>query len=347
MKTPWLVIRSQRWPISLRFNRKLPGLLLLLGLLVLLATVISVGYGEYEISPLAVTKILLGFADVDSTDAFTIYTLRLPRILLAFLVGVGFAIAGTIIQGITQNPLAAPGIIGVNAGASLAAVILLVLVPNAPVYALPLAAFLGAFIVTILIYLLAWKDGSSSQRLILVGVGFSLIATALTNILTTFGPIELVSQALFWLTGSVYGSSWEDVFTLLPWISIFGFFSFSLASELNTLSLGDEIACSLGAHLEWHRGILVFISVALSGAAVAAAGSIGFVGLMTPHLARQLVGPRHQELLPTAALLGGLLVVLADAIGRLLFMPIELPCGVVTAAIGAPYFLYLFIQKLS
>jgi iron complex transport system permease protein len=286
----------------------------------------------------------LGSQTSNGDYAFIINTLRLPRTIVAFLVGVGLAIAGTITQGITRNPLAAPEIIGVNAGATLAAVSLLVLLPNAPVSLLPFAAFVGALTVAILIYLLAWQGGSSPIRLILVGIGFDLIVGALTDIMITFGDIDTVSQALVWLAGSVYGRTWSQVMALIPWIIIFGLMALLLTRELNTLNLGDEVARGLGSQVEWQRGLLLLTSVALAGASIATAGAVGFVGLMAPHLGRQLVGASHEGLLPVSAMMGGMLVVIADLLGRVLFAPLELPCGIITAAIGAPYFVYLLIQ---
>jgi iron complex transport system permease protein len=306
--------------------------------------VISVSYGEYPISTLDVVKTLLGLPTSNQDYAFVINTLRLPRTIVAFLVGVGLAIAGTITQSITRNPLAAPEIIGVNAGATLAAVSLLVLLPNAPVSLLPFAAFGGALTVALLIYLLAWQGGSSPIRLILIGIGFDLIVGALTDIMITFGDIDTVSQALVWLAGSVYGRTWSQVMALIPWIMIFGLMALLLTRELNTLNLGDEVARGLGSQVEWQRGLLLLTSVALAGASVATAGAVGFVGLMSPHLGRQLVGASHEGLLPVSAMIGGMLVVIADLLGRVLFAPLELPCGIITAAIGAPYFVYLLIQ---
>jgi len=304
----------------------------------------SVSYGESAIAPLDVVKTLFGIKTANPNDAFVIFVLRLPRILTALLVGVGLAIAGTLTQGITRNPLAAPSIIGVNAGASLAAVTLLILLPNTPPAALPFAAFGGAIAVSLLIYLFAWQGGSSPLRLILVGVGFSLIGGAFTNILIALGQVNRANQALVWLAGSVYGRTWEQVLALFPWIAIGGILAFCWARELNVLHLGDETARGLGSRVERQRGFLLLLAAALAGASVATAGTIGFVGLMAPHLARQLVGPTHEELLPTAALLGGTMVVLADLLGRVLFAPLELPCGTIAAIIGAPYFLYLLIR---
>ena len=181
--------------------------------------------------------------------------------------------------------------------------------------------------------------------MILVGVGLSAIAPALSSLLITFGEIDSVTEALIWLAGSVYGRSWEQVWFLLPWSIVLVPLSFLLARHLNALNLGDDIARGLGSSVERQRGLLLLIAIALVGASVAAAGTIAFVGLIAPHLGRQLVGSAHEGLLPTAALMGGAIVVLADLLGRVLFAPIELPCGVVTAAVGAPYFLYLLVRR--
>mgnify|MGYP006425364537 FL=1 len=345
MKSPWLVIRLQSVPLSFRINRRVPMVLMISAIVILLAMVISVSYGEYPVPLLATVKTILGLETTNADYEFIIRTLRLPRTLVAFCVGVGLAIAGSITQGITRNPLAAPNIIGVNAGASLAAVTLLVIFPTTPIFFLPIAAFLGGLTVAILIYLLAWKGGSSPVRLILVGIGLNLIASALTNLMITFGNINNVSQALVWLTGSVYGRSWEQLFTFLPWLIVFGLLALGMTRELNALSLGDEVARGLGSAIEWRRGILLLTSVALASASVATAGAIGFVGLMSPHLSRQLVGGTHEGQLPTAAMMGGMLVVIADLLGRMLLAPTELPCGLITAAVGAPFFVYLLIRK--
>ncbi|NEQ82406.1 MAG: iron ABC transporter permease [Moorea sp. SIO2I5] len=341
----WLVIRSNQFPISFRLNRRVPGLLLILVILTLVTLIISVSYGEYSIPLLDVVRTVLGLQTNNTDYAFIVNTLRLPRTLVALLVGVALAIAGTITQGILRNPLAAPGIIGINAGAALAAVTLIIVAPNISVSVLPIAAFMGGLTVFMLIYLLAWNGGSSPIRLVLVGIGFSLMTTAITNILVTFGNINRVSQALVWLAGSVYGRSWNEVNTLLPWVIMLIPVAIVMARDLNVLNLGDDIARGVGSPLEWRRGLLLVTSVALAGAAVATAGTVGFVGFIAPHIARRLVGPSHEGLLLTAAMTGGLLVVVADLIGRSLFAPIELPCGLITSAIGAPYFLYLLIQK--
>lgn len=340
---PWLSIRPKRFPISFRVDRRVPIVLVALALLALVSLVVNVSQGEFPVPSLEVVKTILGLP-ANPDYAFVINTLRLPRALVALLVGMGLAIAGTILQGLTRNPLAAPEIIGINSGASLVAVAFITLLPEMPVALLPVAAFLGGLGAAIAIYLLAWNQGSSPVRLILVGIGLTAFTSALTSLMITFGEINAVSQALIWLTGSVYGRSWAHLWPLLPWLIIFIPLSLVLARDLDTLNLGDNLAQGLGNRVEWTRGVLLLSTVALAGASVATAGTIGFVGLMAPHLSRQLVGPSHTGLLPVAALTGACIVELADLAGRLLFAPIELPCGVITAIIGAPYFLWLLYR---
>jgi iron complex transport system permease protein len=340
---PWLSIRPRRFPVSFRVDRRVPAVMVVLAAITLLSLIFNISQGEYPVPPLEVVKTLLGFP-ASPDYAFVVNTLRLPRALVALLVGVGLATAGTILQGITRNPLAAPEIIGINSGASLVAVALIVLFPQVGVEWLPSAAFLGASGAAITIFLLAWNGGSSPIRLILVGVGLTALTGALTTLMITFGEINAVSQALMWLTGSVYGRSWQHLWSLLPWLAVFLPLSLLLARDLDTLNLGDSLAQGLGSRVEWSRCLLLLCAVALAGASVATAGNVGFVGLMAPHLGRQLVGPSHAGLIPVAALIGACIVELAEIVGRLAFAPIELPCGVITAVIGAPYFLWLLYR---
>jgi iron complex transport system permease protein len=345
IRSNWLILGIPQLSLVLRFNRRVPAILLLLALAILAVLICAVSFGNYVVPPLEVVRLLLGLSPSNADYTFIVMTLRLPRALVALLVGMALGVAGTITQGILRNPLAAPGIIGINAGAALAAVIVIIVLSSAPIALLPPAAFLGGLIVFGCIYLLAWNRGSSPTRLVLVGIGFSLMTVAITNILVTFGNINNVSQALVWLAGSVYGRTWEQVWGLLPWLVVLVPVAILLGRDLNVLHLGDEVARSVGSAVEWRRGALLVTSVALAGAAVASAGTIGFVGFIAPHIARRFVGPSHTGLIPTAALTGGLLVLGADLLGRSLFAPIELPCGLVTSAIGAPYFLYLMIRK--
>ena len=332
-------------PNSILGNLPVARVLLLLLLFTLAVLGMSLSLGNYPVPPVDIVKAVLGLPTQDPESAFVVVTLRLPRVLISWLVGVGLATAGAILQGLTRNPLADPGIVGVNAGAALAAVTLIVLFPAVPTMYLPFAAFGGAFIVGCLIYLLAGTGEKSPLRLVLVGVALAAIMGAFTTLMLTFGQITDVTRALVWLAGSVAGKSWEQVWQLLPWIVVFVPFALLLTRELDTLQLGDAVAKGLGSRVTWQRSKLLLLSVALAGSSVAIAGTIGFVGLMAPHLARRLVGSIHKNLLPVAALIGGLLVAAADFLGRTLFSPIELPCGLLTAALGAPYFIYLLYQR--
>ncbi len=349
MQQPWLIIRPNRLPLSFRLDRRVP-LVLLAALVVTLAVmVVNIGVGEYPIAPLDVIKTVLHLPTDNNDYNFIVNILRLPRMLVAALVGLALGIAGTIMQGLTRNPLASPDILGISAGAGLVAVTLMVVFQDVPSGVIPLAAFGGALLIAVLIYLLAWRaqgaPGDSPLRLILVGIGLGAVTGALTTLLITFGDIYDVQRALIWLTGSVYARSWDEFGALLPWVLVFAPLAFLLARDLNTLNLGEEVARGLGTRVAWQRGLLLLTAVALAGATVAAAGTIGFVGLMAPHIGRRLVGPDHIGLLPTAGVIGALMVVAADLVGRTLFAPIELPCGLITAAVGAPFFIYLLWQQ--
>ena len=340
---PWFSVRLRRFPISFRIDRRTPLMLIILVGIGLVALIINVSQGEYPVPPLEVLKTIVGLP-ANPEYAFVINTLRLPRALVALLVGLGLGAAGTLSQGLARNPLAAPSIIGINSGASLVAIIFIVAFPGLPIAWLPVAAFVGGVGVAIAIYLLAWNNGSSPVRLILIGIGITTLTASCTSLMVTFGNIYDVSQALVWLTGSVYGRSWEQLWPLLPWLIVFLPLSMVLARDLDTLNLGDNLAQGLGSRVEWTRSVLLLCTVALAASAVATAGTIGFVGLMAPHLSRRFVGPSHAGLLPVSALTGACLVELADLAGRLLFAPIELPCGLITAVIGAPYFLWLLYR---
>lgn len=344
MKFDW-VIRLQGLPVSLRFDHRVPLVLVSFIIIGIIAMVVSVSQGEYPITLFDAAKRVLGINTGNPDHAFVINYLRLPRTLVAAMVGVALAVSGCIFQGLTRNPLADSGIIGLNSGASLAAVTVIVLFPSTPSFSIPLSAFAGALIFAVLIYVLAWDRGSSPIRLILIGIGLGAIGSAFTSLIITFGEIYDVNQALVWLAGSVYGKTWEQVYSLVPWLLIGLPLVLVLSRHLNALNLGDDIAKSLGSQVEWERALLATLGVALAAASVANAGMISFVGLIAPHIGRQMVGGNHQGLIPVSGIIGGTMVLLADLLGRILFAPIEIPCGVVTAIIGAPYFLYLLIRN--
>ena len=338
------VIRPRGGRVSLLLDPRAALAFVALGVVAFAGVVANVGVGEYPIPPLDVIQALFGVGSGDGNYGFIVNVLRLPRALAAVLVGAALAVSGALLQGLTRNDLAAPDIVGINAGAGLAAVTLIVVFPSVSAAYVPPAAFGGALAVALLLYALAWRGSSSPTRLVLIGVGLSSVATALTLFMITFGEIYQASQALVWLSGSVYGRSWEQVLTLLPWLMVFLPLAFLRFRHLNVLNLGDGVAKGLGSRVEVERGLLVLASVALAASAVATAGTIAFVGLMAPHIARRLVGPAHGGLLPVSAMTGGAMVVLADLLGRTLFAPTEIPCGIVTAVGGAPFFLYLLYR---
>jgi iron complex transport system permease protein len=315
----------------------------------LLGMIINMGIGQFPIAPLDVVKTLLGLDTGNPQHVFIVLTLRLPRMLVAWMVGVALGVAGTLVQGLTRNPLASPDLTGVTAGASLAVVSVFVLWPNLPYGALALAAFGGGVAAALLLYLLAWRNrdgqgGDSPMRLILVGIGLSAVLGALISFMITFAQINVVERAMVWLSGSVYASDWEDVRGLLLWLVIGVPLAWLGARDLNALNLGEDLARGLGVRVVVQRGWLLLLAVGLSAAVTVAAGAIGFVGLLAPHITRKLVGPRHEGAIPLAGLVGGLVVVLSDLVGRVVVAPAELPVGLMVALVGAPFFLYLLWQ---
>ncbi|MFZ3590050.1 FecCD family ABC transporter permease [Bacillus sp. DJP31] len=342
-------IRLPKGTISLLLDRKASTIIGLLFIGLLLVMTISTGMGEMKLSPLQVINALFG--NGTKIETLVVTSFRLPRILIALFVGVSLAVAGAILQGLIRNPLASPDIIGLTGGASVAVVAFLAIYSDKSnsltisIQWLPVGAFVGATVVALLVYLLSWKNGVSPMRLVLVGIGISALAQAITTLFMIMGPIYQASQANIWLTGSVYGSTWENVRILAPWTFLLLIITFVLSRILNIQELGEELATSVGSRVQRERLFLLLVATGLTGGAVAFGGAIGFVGLMAPHIARKLVGSAFGALLPVSALIGGMLVVVADLIGRIIFAPIEVPAGVFTAAIGAPYFVYLLYKS--
>lgn len=273
-----------------------------------------------------------------------LFHLRLPRLLVALFAGASLAASGLLLQGVVRNPLAGPEIIGITSGAGLGAVFVLVILPNAPVEAVPIAAFIGAYVAFGCVYLAAWQGGVSPARLALVGIAVSAFCSAGINLLVAIAKLR-VAQALVWLVGSTYARTWEQLWRLLPWFLILLPLAWLISRWLDLMALGEDLPRTLGLSLEKARLISVAIAVGLAATAVSTVGTISFVGLLAPHAARLLVGSRHRQLLPIAAILGAILVTLADSIGRIVLAPREMPSGLVTALIGAPYFLWLLYRN--
>lgn len=340
----WITIRGRRH--SFQVDRRTVMMVILLFLANLAAVIICVGLGSKTISPFTVISAFFGNAD--SSDSMIIFSLRMPRVLIAVMVGSALAVSGALLQGIVRNPLTSPDIIGISGGASLGTVIFILYFSHISIRFMPLSAILGAFGAAFLIYLFAYRKGITPLRLVLIGIGMATALTAFTYMLiltSSFTPTAVAVKAFTFMTGSIYGVSWErDVKALLPWIIVLFPIALIYARHLNVQELGDEVATSVGSSVQVKRTILLIISVALAGAAVSIGGAINFIGLMAPHIARKLVGPSYGGVIPVSALIGSLVLLLSDLVARVAFIPLDIPAGVFTAAIGAPFFIYLLYR---
>lgn len=321
-------------------------LILLLSLAVIVAFVASLSMGNASVS---ITQAISDFFhQQDSLHQTVVWNIRLPRVLLALLVGATLGMAGAAMQGFLRNPLAEPGILGVSSGAALGAVLVLYFgLATSVWFVLPVAAIVGAMIALILVYLLAGFR-SSILSLILAGVAINAIAGAMIAVALNFAPsLFAMQEIIFWLMGSLANRNINHVviatpFILIGWILLLGRYRF-----LNALSLGEQTAASLGFYPQRERNLLLTGLALCVGAAVAVSGSIGFVGLVVPHLLRPLVGHQPGKLLLASALGGALLVLSADMLVRLFDTARELKLGVVTSLLGGPFFLALILKTRS
>ncbi|UQZ37061.1 iron ABC transporter permease [Paenibacillus sp. PK3_47] len=320
----------------------------LLAVFIVAMFIVSMNTGIVRLSPSEVLHTLLG--EGTQQQKLILFDFRLPRIVISLLIGAGFAVSGCILQSLSRNALAEPSTLGINAGAGFAVIIFISFVPASSagtILGLPLLALLGATLTAALIYVLAYRreDGLSPTRLILIGIAVGAGIYAFQMILSLRLDPQNFQFVAIWLAGKIWGGDWRFVLALLPWVAILIPFAFYKSRVLNVLNLGDQTSAGLGVPVEKQRLMLLAAAVALSGACVAVSGGIGFVGLIAPHLARRLVGPKHQILLPASALVGALLLLTADTIGRWILQPSEIPTGIVVALIGAPYFLYLLARS--
>ncbi len=304
-------------------------------------TVFSILYGLVLGSvSIPITKVWDALTHNGTTmDSQIVWNLRLPRILTGLLVGACLAVSGALLQGLMKNPLADPGIIGVSAGAGLVAVIMMVLFPTM-IYLLPLGAFIGALLATVIIYTVAWQGGISPVRMVLAGIAInSLLGAVMSCIMILYS--DRVQSVLPWLVGGLSGRSWPHFSIIWPYALIGLVLSVFAIKHANIMVLGDDVARLLGSKVERSRLFLILLSTFLAGAAVSVAGLITFVGLVVPHIVRMLVGNDYRYLLPISAIGGAFLVTIADTVARSWFDPIELPVGILLAMLGAPFFLYL------
>ncbi|WP_026672667.1 FecCD family ABC transporter permease [Alkalihalobacterium bogoriense] len=322
-------------------NKRRRWVLIVTPILLLLVCFYGLTYGSIPISLREIWQVLFG--ESDQVYQTIIMDLRLPRVLIGLLVGACLAASGALLQGVMNNPLADPGIIGVTAGGGLAAIITMILFPQFSLL-LPITAFLGAFLTAMIIYGLAWDNGASPLKIILAGVAMnSLLGAVTSGVMVIYS--DRVQAVLPWLAGGLNGRSWYHLEFMAPYAIIGLGLSFFTIKSINLLLLGDDSAKLLGQRVELHRFLIIILAAFLAGTAVSVAGLIGFVGLVIPHVIRLLIGEDYRFLLPLSILAGATIVVFADTIARSWFDPTELPVGILLACLGAPFFLYLLRKR--
>jgi ferric hydroxamate transport system permease protein len=272
------------------------------------------------------------------------FDIRLPRILVAVVAGASLAISGVILQGVARNSLASPDLVGVLSGASLAVVFFMIIIPNPPLGSIQATAIMGAFAAFAIVYLSSWKGGLSPIKLALIGVSVTALATSLIDVILSKTNVP-ISSALVWIVGSTHAKDWTDFYTLMGAGILIIPIAWLIIRRLDIIALGDDISKSLGLSLEQSRLFLLIIAVSSAAVAVSIVGAIAFVGLVAPHMARIMIGSYHRKLLILSAVLGAILVVCADIIGRVVMPPSEIPSGIITALIGTPYFLWLLYRS--
>ncbi|WP_410985154.1 FecCD family ABC transporter permease [Bacillus cereus] len=280
------------------------------------------------------------WAPKDHKTYLIIRDIRMPRLIVTFLVGSALAVSGAIMQALTRNALASPQVFGVNAGASLAVVTIMVLFPSVSSTGMVLAAFIGAALGGCIVYMLANIKEMSPVRLALAGMVIHLILSSFTQTLILIDE-NSTDSIIYWMAGGVDGARWIKVQMAWPWYILGLILAIWLSKSLTLLNMGKEVAKGLGTNVKRTQILAAISVILLSGASVAIAGPIGFIGLMGPHIARSLIGSSYQRLIPFTALLGGVLLVYADILSRFISYPYDTPVGIVTAIIGSPFFLFL------
>lgn len=338
-----------------RASRVVITVVTILLLVMLGASYLHITNGVFDMSVMDVLKTLLRIEPNPKFD-LVIFEFRLPRIVIAALVGVGLGMAGVVLQGITRNGLADPGILGINAGAGAAVVIFMFFFQFRVVTAdisswlsilmMPIFGFVGGTMAAALIFSFAMKNGHlDMQRLILTGIAMNSGFGALSLFLSLKINAQDYESAAVWMAGSIYNANWIFVISMLPWLLLLGFYVYRKSYLLDYFQLEEDSITSLGIALEKEKMKLLLASVGLVSACVSVSGSIGFIGLMAPHIAKQLVGIQHRYVMPVSALIGACLLVIADFIGKTVFAPSELAVGIVVSIIGIPYFLYLLVKS--
>jgi iron complex transport system permease protein len=337
----YLVLRHPRSPVSARFATASVVVLLATLLAIVVVFIVAVSTGSFAIDAAELARSLVGQGTADSR--FVVWDLRLPRLLCALLIGSGLAISGLIFQTVTRNPLAAPDILGIDSGAAIGAVGVIVL--GGASATVPAAALTGGLLTAAALYLLSWQGGIGRYRLVLVGIALAALIEAGIGWLLTTGDLWEVQRAVHWMLGSLYLTSWSDVALLGVVIGGLAVIVAALARGMSGLQMGDDLATAMGIATERTRLGLLVAAVGMAAICVSVAGPIGFVAFMAPHMARRLARSSGAGVIPATAAIGALMLLLADTLARLLSSGgVELPVGIVTIAIGAPWFLWLLMR---
>lgn len=325
-------------------------LIILLALLAI-SFAVTLCWGTYQVSVGEVINTLLGNGTKFQNTA--ILSIRLPRLLVGACVAIALSTAGAILQTITKNDLADTGIIGINAGAAVAAVLFITYqtadyyseLGEISIFVLPLMAIVGAGVSSLIIYLLSSRNGIRPKRLLLIGIGLNAGLNAFITFFTFRGGVGDYNRVLIWTSGSLWGAGWNYAKVIIPIVALIVMIVLLNHKKLDVLNLSDEIAISLGLNLEKERKKFLSLAVILAGTATAFAGNIGFLGLISPHIARKLVGSYHKNFIVISGIISVIIVLLADAVSRNLFSPIEIPVGITVSIFGVPYFIYLMMKE--
>ncbi len=315
----------------------------------------SIGAARISFSRIIVALFSTGDSSSAARDQLILFSIRLPRVVMASIVGALLASAGAIMQGLFRNPLADPGLVGVSAGAGLAAAAMIVVgdktLPASTITSpilLPIAAFLGAFATTSLLYRIATRRGRTSiATMLLAGLALGALASAGTGLLVFLADDRQLRDITFWMLGSLAGATWPKVFAITPVLGFLLFSAVMVGRDLDLLVLGEAEAFHMGIAVEHLKRFLIVLVAAAAGAAVSVSGVIGFIGIIVPHLLRLIIGPGHRLLVPSSACCGAIVLLTADTFSRTVTAPAELPIGIVTALIGAPFFLVLLLKQQS
>ena len=332
-------------------KKRITMVVILLTLLVLISCGVSLCWGSYQLSVGEVLSVLIGQGT--KMQNIAVLSIRLPRLLVGAFVAIALSTAGALLQTLTKNDLADTGIIGINAGAAVAAVLFITYqtanyyseLGSLSIFVLPFMAIIGASISAFAIYMLSSRKGIKPKRLLLIGIGLNAGLNAFISFFTFRGGVGDYNRVLIWTSGSLWGSGWSYVKVIIPIVTLLFVIVLMNYKRLDVLNLSDETAISLGLNIEKERKKFLSYAVILAGTATAFAGNIGFLGLISPHIARKLVGSYHKHFVSISAMISVVIILLADAVSRNLFSPIEIPVGITVSIFGVPYFIYLMMKE--